>query len=191
MLQSKLKKAAQAILKNHSLLICSGSGFTADCQLDGESPSYEGHHVPVFRGTRGLWREHPALRNQMVTFDNLQEHSFFTDNPHKYWFVYGDLFEKLQRAEPHQGYTDLANLIKLSGKKDKHFVYHDGVDKLYQESGRFDVNKLVQAKGSVMDWQCKKCSLLLEDVADNGDSRSFDFGLDRINGLAQGVPTCH
>jgi hypothetical protein len=33
MLEAKIAKAAQAIVKNNSLLICSGSGMLADCQL--------------------------------------------------------------------------------------------------------------------------------------------------------------
>lgn len=33
MLEAKLVKAAQAIVRNNSLLICSGSGMLADCQL--------------------------------------------------------------------------------------------------------------------------------------------------------------
>jgi hypothetical protein len=32
--EAKMRKAAQAIFKNHSLLICSGSGMTADCKLN-------------------------------------------------------------------------------------------------------------------------------------------------------------
>ena len=51
MLESKLIKASQAILKNTTLLICSGSGFTADCDLNGKSPSFEGNKIPIFRGT--------------------------------------------------------------------------------------------------------------------------------------------
>ena len=53
MLEAKLKKAAQAIIKNNSLLITSGSGMAADCQLRGKS--FEGDGMPVFRGTYGLW----------------------------------------------------------------------------------------------------------------------------------------
>ena len=37
MLDAKLKKAAQAIIKNNSLLITSGSGMLADCKFDGKS----------------------------------------------------------------------------------------------------------------------------------------------------------
>lgn len=43
MLENKLIKASQAILKNTVLLVCSGNGMTADCELDGDNPQYEGN----------------------------------------------------------------------------------------------------------------------------------------------------
>lgn len=77
MLDLKLKRAAQAILKNNALLVCSGSGMAADCTLQGERPCLEGTRIPTFRGTYGLWKQYPAFRNQMILFDDLVEQSFF------------------------------------------------------------------------------------------------------------------
>ena len=78
MLDLKLKKASQAILKNNALIICSGSGIAADCTLKGgESPSWEGSKIPTFRGTFGLWKTYAALRKRMILFDDLVEQSFF------------------------------------------------------------------------------------------------------------------
>jgi hypothetical protein len=34
MLEAKLQKAAQAIIKNNCLIIASGSGMAADCELE-------------------------------------------------------------------------------------------------------------------------------------------------------------
>jgi len=108
MLENKLIKASQAILKNTTLIVCSGSGMTADCVLGGnDSPSWEGNHIPVFRGTFGLWKEYPAFRKQLIMFEELVQESFFKQHPHKFWFVYGDLLNKINRAKPHQGYEAL------------------------------------------------------------------------------------
>jgi NAD-dependent SIR2 family protein deacetylase len=139
MLENKLIKASQAILKNTTLIVSSGSGITADCVLDGGlSPSWEGDKVPVFRGTFGLWKQYPALRKKLLLFEELVEENFFRDNPHAFWFVYGDLWNKLNRAIPHKGYTALREIIETADKKDKHWIYHSGVDNLYERS-EFDM----------------------------------------------------
>lgn len=77
MLELKFKRASQAIHKNNALLVCSGSGMTADCPLLPKSPSYEGNCLPIFRGTAGLWRQYPKFRQELVLFDDLVEASFF------------------------------------------------------------------------------------------------------------------
>ena len=107
MLESKLIRASQAILKNTVLLVCSGSGMQADCKLIEESPSYEGNTIPVMRGTRGLWTHYPAMRRNMILYEDLVSEPFFKMNPHRYWYVYGDLFNKMQRSLLHKGYSSL------------------------------------------------------------------------------------
>ena len=85
MLEPKLRKAAQAILRNNSLLITSGSGMAADCPLFENDKvinrSYEKDYIPTFRGTYGLWREYPVLRRKLISFDELVEENFFKDSP--------------------------------------------------------------------------------------------------------------
>lgn len=181
MLESKLIKSSQAILKNSTLLICSGSGMTADCSLEGDSPSFEGNTVPIFRGTAGLWKNYPVMRRNLVLFDEFVKESFFKNSPDRFWYVYGDLHNKLTRAIPHVGYKSLKDIIKISGKQ--HWIYHDGVDNLYDRSG-FDTTNLTQAKGSLFDWQCKSCNKIFLNVIDNKP-----FFINRINGVAN-VPTC-
>lgn len=134
MLESKLIKASQAILKNTSLLVCSGSGFTADCELEGVSPSFEGNRVPILRGTYGLWKHFPAMRRDLVSFDDFVAENYFKTQPERFWYVYGDIYNKLQRAEPHLGYQALQDIIVEGDKLDKYWIYHDGVDNLYQRA---------------------------------------------------------
>ena len=136
MLEPKLKKAAQAILRNNSLLVASGSGMAADCELVDKAgrvidKSYEKDYVPTFRGTYGLWKEYPVLRRQLISFDEVVEESFFKSAPEKFWFVYGDLYNRYRKAKPHQGYSKLKEIIQMAQKGEKHFIYHSGIDKFY------------------------------------------------------------
>lgn len=63
----------------------------------------------------------------------LQEASFVKERPDVFWGVYGDLFNKLNHAEPHQGYQDLYHIAKrfIFSSNPSFYVYHDGVDELY------------------------------------------------------------
>jgi len=136
MLEAKLKKAAQAILKNNSLFITSGTGMAADCSLKGKS--FEGESIPSFRGTHGLWQNYPAMRNKLVSFDDFVTEDYFKDETKSFWYVWGDVFNRHKRATPHKGYKKLSQIIDLAGKRDKYFVYHSGVDKFYMQSNTTD-----------------------------------------------------
>ena len=86
---------------------------------------------------------------------------------------------KLSRAEPHKGYQHLKNIISLANKEDKHWVYHSGVDSLYTQNG---FKNLVNAKGCLFDWLCKKCGKLVT-------VKPKEFELDRIRGFAENIPS--
>ena len=170
MLENKLRKAAQAIVKNNSLLITSGSGMAADCELGGKS--FEGDSLPIFRGTRGLWKHYPVLKQKLIGFDEFIEEDFFKDNPHAFWYVWGDIFMRQKLAKPHLGYAKLSQIIDMAEKRDRYFVYHSGVDKFYMRSNSdqvqtegekatyFAPERYAQAKGALVDWQCKSCQLI-------------------------------
>ena len=75
----------------------------------------------------------------------------------------------------------------MSDKEKKYFVYHSGIDELYMASDLgFDPSRYVQAKGSILDWQCKERDYILD--ARDLDCDSFDFDL--IEGRVKGIPTC-
>jgi NAD-dependent SIR2 family protein deacetylase len=112
------------------------------------------------------------------------EERFFRETPEKFWFVYGDLYQRYKRAKPHLGHIKLRDIIWRAGKEDKYWVYHSGVDKFYLQQD-FDPSRYTQAKGSLMDWQCKSCNLFYDDVGFN-----FDFLLNRIAGAAMNLPKC-
>ena len=158
--------------------------MASDCQLSGKS--YQGDSMPVFRGTHGLWKNYPYLRRQLVGFDEFITEDFFKDNPRMFWYVWGDVFNRHRLAKPHVGYQKLSEIIDLSGKLDKYFIYHSGTDKFYKRSGYFDNNRYVQAKGSIVDFQCKNCDKLNRDV----DKIVPEMKIDLIKGEAEKLPVC-
>lgn len=94
--------------------------------------------MPILRGTAGLWKAFPKLRQELVTFEEFVKEDFFKNRPDKFWYVYGDIHNKLRRIEtPHSGYEKLLDIIEMTGKmeEDSYFVYHGGVDDLYKQAG--------------------------------------------------------
>ena len=82
--------------------------MTADCQLTTEfSSELSADRLPIFRGTKGLWQNYPKVRNHALHFDEFMTESFFKENPGMFWYVYGDMYNKQQRAIPHKGYEKL------------------------------------------------------------------------------------
>ena len=48
-LKQKFKKAAQALLESNALLICSGSGMTADCRISENMKFLNHEHFRILR----------------------------------------------------------------------------------------------------------------------------------------------
>lgn len=76
-IRSKVNKAAQALLKNHTVFVTSGSGLAADSGL------------PIFRGTAGLWKHYPSFKKDKITFDDFVKAEFFEQESKRFWYVYG------------------------------------------------------------------------------------------------------
>eukprot|EP00347_Sterkiella_histriomuscorum_P000419 403375937 len=169
-IQNKLRKAAQAIKKNTALFICSGSGITADSGM------------PMLRGTRGLWDKFPKFKEEKIFYEDFMQEQFFQQNPTHFWYVYGSLFNKMQRTLPHSGYMELKEIIQIAKPNDNYLIMHEGIDDLYQKAG-FDENKMVHIKGQLRDWQCSKCQYLHQE-------NFYLFTLNHKRGTAIKIPTC-
>lgn len=130
----------------------------------------------------------------LVSFDEFISEDFFKDYPKNFWYVWGDVFNRHKIARPHLGYQKLSEIIDLANKRDKYFIYHSGVDKFYRRSVmmnpdkvKFDENRYVQAKGSVVDFQgCHSCENLNRDTDMKVNKMSIDF----IKGEAERIPIC-
>ena len=69
--------AAQALSKNHAVLVLSGSGMLADSGVE------------PLRGTAGMWKQYPVLKKQGLVFEHLTHSQMFNQNPHKFWYLFG------------------------------------------------------------------------------------------------------
>lgn len=52
---------------------------------------------------------------------------------------YSNLYNKYNDVEPHEGYSDLLEILQTL-KGDKWFLYHEGLDLLYERAGMVFVN---------------------------------------------------
>ena len=96
-------------------------------------------------------------------------------------------------ASWHKGYQKLSEIIDLARKRDKYFIYHSGIDKFYlraseeSENVNFSLDRYCQAKGSVLDFQCKPCQKHMKDIDKN---KSVWVDIDYTEGKAIKFPNC-
>lgn len=76
----KISQAAEAIMHADGLIIGAGAGMGVDSGL------------PDFRGTQGLWKEYPALKNVGMDFADIANPDAFTVSPKLAWGFYGHRF---------------------------------------------------------------------------------------------------
>ena len=69
--------------------------------------------MPIMRGTYGLWKNYPVIKQNRILFEQLQAPDFFKNFPSNYWYVYGDMYNKMKAAEAHSGYSDLGQIIDI------------------------------------------------------------------------------
>ena len=86
---------------------------------------------------------------------------------------------------PHNGFHKLREMVWMAEKEDKYWVYHSGIDKMYLDCD-FSPDRYTQAKGSLMDLQCRGCNQLIEDA----EVHRFNFKVNRMDGIAINVPEC-
>ena len=168
---SAIRKALGALQKNHSILVTSGSGMLADSGV-----------VPL-RGTAGLWKQYPGLKKQGITFEQMWNDSTFRDHPGLFWYLFGSLYNQYQEAEPHQGYADLLEILHALKGDDGWFIYHEGIDNLYERAG-FPMDRVMQGKGNLFYWQCKPCKVLKR-------AGVHKFRVDHDQCSAKSVPFCN
>ena len=59
------------------------------------------------------------MRNNLTTFEEFVTEDYFKNNPEQFWYVYGDIYNKLMRIQtPHSGYSKLLDILEVTGKKE-------------------------------------------------------------------------
>jgi len=137
--ETKVRRAAEAIRAADALLITAGAGMGVDSGL------------PDFRGTHGFWRAYPAIAKLGLSFEEIANPAWFAKDPHLAWAFYGHRFNLYRETTPHQGFTWL--LEAGSSKPKGYFVFTSNVDGHFQKAG-FSAERIVECHGSILHRQC-------------------------------------
>ena len=131
--------AATLIQQADGLLITAGAGLGVDSGL------------PDFRGTEGLWKAYPALRQAGLDFSEIACPKAFQRQPTLAWGFYGHRLNLYRRTQPHHGFTYLRNWA--THKEHGAFVFTSNVDGHFQKAG-FSTQQVMECHGSVHWLQC-------------------------------------
>ncbi len=143
-INTRIKKAKEAVKEADAVLITAGAGMGVDSGL------------PDFRGTEGFWRAYPIAKRLGLRFEELANPRWFRENPKLAWAFYGHRLNLYRETQPHKGFYILKKLGE--SKKGGYFVFTSNVDGQFQKAG-FDEKKIVEIHGSIHHLQCTRpCS---------------------------------
>ncbi len=143
-INTRIKKAKEAVKEADAVLITAGAGMGVDSGL------------PDFRGTEGFWRAYPIAKKLGLRFEELANPRWFRENPKLAWAFYGHRLNLYRETQPHKGFYILKKLGE--SKKGGYFVFTSNVDGQFQKAG-FDEKKIVEIHGSIHHLQCTRpCS---------------------------------
>lgn len=133
------QEVAQLITQADGLLIGAGAGMGVDSGL------------PDFRGDEGFWKAYPPMKKLGLSFYDLANPSWFSEDPHRAWGFYGHRRNLYRETQPHPGFSILQQWSQrlLQGA----FVFTSNVDGHFQKSG-FTEDRVVECHGSIEFDQC-------------------------------------
>jgi len=138
------RQAAQTIKVADALLITAGAGMGVDSGL------------PDFRGTQGFWRAYPLIAKLGLSFVDMANPTWFTENPQLAWAFYGHRLNLYRATRPHEGFKQLLALGRA--KAHEYFIFTSNVDGQFQRAG-FAAERIVEWHGSIHHFQCSaSCS---------------------------------
>lgn len=82
----------EAIKTADALLITAGAGMGVDSGL------------PDFRGTQEFWRAYPVIARLSLSFAEMADSAWFSENPHHAWAFYGHRLNLYRATQPHVGW---------------------------------------------------------------------------------------
>jgi NAD-dependent SIR2 family protein deacetylase len=139
MVQSELRRAAEAIRSADALLIGAGAGMGVDSGL------------PDFRGTEGFWKAYPAYAKLGLDFASMANPEWFMRDPEFAWGFYGHRLGLYRATVPHPGFE----LLRTWASRMRHgaAVFTSNVDGQFQKAG-FPEERIYEVHGSIHHVQC-------------------------------------
>jgi NAD-dependent SIR2 family protein deacetylase len=138
-IDEKVRGAAAAIKAADTLLVTAGAGMGVDSGL------------PDFRGRQGFWRAYPVIAKLGLSFEEMANPTWFSENPRLAWAFYGHRLNLYRKTPPHRGFRQLLEIgaAKAAG----YFVFTSNVDGHFQKAG-FAPERIVECHGSIHRFQC-------------------------------------
>jgi len=163
--------AAASIEAADALLISAGAGMGVDSGL------------PDFRGNEGFWRAYPPMKKLGLSFAEMANPRWFSEDPALAWGFYGHRLALYRKTKPHDGYAILRRLGEA--RKDGYFVFTSNVDGAFQRAG-FDPQRIVECHGAIEFFQCLRgCGVGIHEAG------SYDPQIDEATFRAHDpLPTC-
>ncbi|OGQ18735.1 MAG: NAD-dependent protein deacetylase [Deltaproteobacteria bacterium RBG_16_71_12] len=156
------ERAAEALAGAEALVIAAGAGMGVDSGL------------PDFRGPQGFWRAYPPYQKLGLSFEDLANPRWFSDDPELAWGFYGHRLALYRATTPHAGFGVLERLAGRTARG--WFVFTSNVDGAFQRAG-FDDKRICEVHGAIDVLQCTeaRCTGLwsADDVAVDVDQATF------------------
>ena len=139
-----ISKAANAIRSCKAVVVATGAGMGVDSGL------------PDFRGDEGFWNAYPPFKELGLSFIDLANPRWFTQDPEQAWGFYGHRLELYRATKPHDGYRIIRDWA--ASKPYGCFAFTSNVDGHFQTAG-FDPQRVFECHGSFSHFQCSvNCS---------------------------------
>jgi len=170
-IEENLLSAQKVISEADAILITAGAGIGVDSGL------------PDFRGNEGFWKAYPPIAKLGISFVEMANPSWFSQNPKLAWAFYGHRLNLYRNTIPHTGFDLLLNLAEK--KNNNYFVFTSNVDGQFQKAG-FSEDKIEECHGSINHFQCAEpCGQKIWDAKD------IEVFVDEDNFQAQDpLPAC-
>ena len=145
--REKLKRAATWLREADGLIVTAGAGMSVESGL------------PDFRGADGFWRAYPALKNHLLTFQDMANPRALFTHPALCWGFYGHRLNLYRQTAPHRGFQILREWAASMSHGSA--VFTSNVDGQFQKAG-FDDGLIAECHGSIHVLQCAEvcCDLL-------------------------------
>ena len=171
LLNNTVEQAVEIVEKSTAILIGAGAGMGVDSGL------------PDFRGNEGFWRAYPPMKKLGLSFYDLANPVWFSQDPERAWGFYGHRRNLYRATVPHHGFEVLRKWI--ASKSGNGFVFTSNVDGHFQKSG-FEPEQVVECHGAINFDQCVQpcCGEIWEC---DGTDVDVDLSLFRTVGT---LPAC-